>query len=317
MKNWKDTGKQTSRNSRICSISLRNWNWTMKLRFWNVSPIDLTVPSCTRSTLSHDQVIKWTKAKVRVYTDSVLCLEKILNHSQPIEFEWNIFQDLRHWSSSRWSKKTCKNKRMIQNILKDELSSCHCLMTSIGQGNSEMCLSSSEQVKNDGFFSCTLVILRPRTRRKWYGTHSFGMTFLPFKFLGNTCEAEVSKLVMKLVHHYDYHDTRNWWCCWLEKIGPKLRFAFTRQAEATSLIPVGFSISTRKQQDQVPILRKLSRRHSVYSRFSRHAGWNVIAPGIVAHVAIPSRWKEFLSPRMLFWCHYNPQVRIHRWKKSK
>ena len=31
-------------------------------------------PSWTRSTLSHDQVIQWTKAKVRVYSDSVLSL---------------------------------------------------------------------------------------------------------------------------------------------------------------------------------------------------------------------------------------------------
>ena len=43
----------------------------------NVKPIEGTAPSWTRSTLSHDQETKWTKSKVHVYSDSVLCLEKL------------------------------------------------------------------------------------------------------------------------------------------------------------------------------------------------------------------------------------------------
>ena len=43
----------------------------------NVSPIDWTAPSWTRSTLTHDQVITRTKAKVHVCSDSFLCLEKM------------------------------------------------------------------------------------------------------------------------------------------------------------------------------------------------------------------------------------------------
>ena len=39
----------------------------------NVSPIDWTAPSWTKSTLTHDQVITWTQAKVHfVYSDTVL-----------------------------------------------------------------------------------------------------------------------------------------------------------------------------------------------------------------------------------------------------
>ena len=34
---------------------------------WNFTP-------WKRSTLCHDQVVKWAKAKVHVYSDSVLCL---------------------------------------------------------------------------------------------------------------------------------------------------------------------------------------------------------------------------------------------------
>ena len=39
-----------------------------------VSPIDWTSPSWTISVLTHDQLINWTKPKVHVYSDSVLCL---------------------------------------------------------------------------------------------------------------------------------------------------------------------------------------------------------------------------------------------------
>ena len=84
----------------------------------NVSPIDWTAPSWTRSSLLHDYVTKWTKAKVQVHTDSILCLGKMQDHSgankkwtdqfrefqqynfcrellgidgEPIDFEWNNF----------------------------------------------------------------------------------------------------------------------------------------------------------------------------------------------------------------------------------
>ena len=40
----------------------------------NVNTIHSTSPFWTRSVLSHDQMIQWTKAKVLVYSDSVLCL---------------------------------------------------------------------------------------------------------------------------------------------------------------------------------------------------------------------------------------------------
>ena len=55
------------------------FNITQKLR-WDhqgeiliVKLVESTDPSLTRSTLSHDQAIKWMKAKVLVYSDSVLC----------------------------------------------------------------------------------------------------------------------------------------------------------------------------------------------------------------------------------------------------
>ena len=50
--------------------------WDHHGEILNVKHIGSTGPSWTRSTLSHDQVIKWAKAKVLVYSDSVLLLEK-------------------------------------------------------------------------------------------------------------------------------------------------------------------------------------------------------------------------------------------------
>ena len=48
----------------------------------NVSPIGWTAPSWTRSVLTHDQLIKWTKPTVHVYSDSVSCLGKMQEHSE-------------------------------------------------------------------------------------------------------------------------------------------------------------------------------------------------------------------------------------------
>ena len=53
----------------------------------NVSTIDNASPSWTRSVLSHDQVIQRTRAEVRVYTDSVLCLGK-MNESNDAITRW-------------------------------------------------------------------------------------------------------------------------------------------------------------------------------------------------------------------------------------
>ena len=43
----------------------------------NVTTIDWTALSWERSTLTHDQVIKWTKVRVRVFSETVFCLGKM------------------------------------------------------------------------------------------------------------------------------------------------------------------------------------------------------------------------------------------------
>ena len=51
----------------------------------NSSPMIQDFSPWMRSTLCHDQAIKWTKAKVNVYSDSVLCLGKMHGHSEANE----------------------------------------------------------------------------------------------------------------------------------------------------------------------------------------------------------------------------------------
>ena len=111
--------------SSLAKLEIENsFNITQKLilehskEILNVKPLESSSPSCTRSALSLDQAIKWTKAKVRVYSDSVLCVGKMKKSKEAIKiwegqveefkmyltyeellgiageataFEWNIF----------------------------------------------------------------------------------------------------------------------------------------------------------------------------------------------------------------------------------
>ena len=124
-----------------------------------VKMIECASRSWTRSSLAHDQAIKWPKAEIRVYSDSVLCLGKMADPADANRrwegssgrislirtgkyLEWmekrlssgGIFsQDLRHWKSSRRSKRICKIKTLNLDIAEDELSSCQFSMTWTGQ----------------------------------------------------------------------------------------------------------------------------------------------------------------------------------------
>ena len=53
----------------------------------NVKTLDSHSPSWTRS-LFNDNVIKWAKAKVCVYTDSVLCVGKIEQNAEAADAKW-------------------------------------------------------------------------------------------------------------------------------------------------------------------------------------------------------------------------------------
>ena len=50
-----------------------------------MNTIHSTSPSWTRSVLSHNQVIRWTRAKVRENSDSIQCLKKMNDSKDAIE----------------------------------------------------------------------------------------------------------------------------------------------------------------------------------------------------------------------------------------
>ena len=75
---------------------------------------------------------KWTD-QLREFQPSNSYEELCGIDGEPIESEWKISHDLRHWKSSEGPKRMCKIKRLIQNILKGESSSCQCSMTSVGR----------------------------------------------------------------------------------------------------------------------------------------------------------------------------------------
>ena len=121
----------------------------------NVKPIESTAPSWMRSALSHDQVIKWTKAKVRIFPTLSYAWESCqflpkqtedgkVNHPFLTKNYWasmenqlnsgGIFsQELHHCRFFSESRMICKNGTLDWNNLEIESSSCRCSTPSNGQ----------------------------------------------------------------------------------------------------------------------------------------------------------------------------------------
>ena len=93
----------------------------------NVECLEYSLPSWTRSMLANDQAVKWAKAKVCVYADSILCVGQVKKFQEqqkdgkdkiedlkmypsyqdasgldgePIEFEWKYFRGFRTLSTN-------------------------------------------------------------------------------------------------------------------------------------------------------------------------------------------------------------------------
>ena len=158
----------------------------------NVSTVGCTSLSWQRSTLSHDQVITKTKAKVHVYGDSASCLEKISEHSEAnfnspilmqnyleltegrLSLSGQIPQGLLHWKCSRMSRQTCEVEVLNQKNIEIE-SFFVSLFNDIDwtkKGNSEKCISNFNQIKNykERFSQGHLTFLGPGHEKRWYGT---------------------------------------------------------------------------------------------------------------------------------------------------
>ena len=82
----------------------------------NVSPIDWTAPSWTRSTLTHDQVLKWTKVKSTRPT-------------QIPSYAWRRCRSIQ----KRFKDGKINSENYLELMVKIESTSCHCSRTSIAQ----------------------------------------------------------------------------------------------------------------------------------------------------------------------------------------
>ena len=154
-------GKNYSNN--LHSIKITGQNLTLKQmveiseQFWSVSN---QLGRFSMETVISDQWWRSHQSRMQrfVFSDSVSCLGKMNQNptsntvwerqlgcfkdssqhrtldtidGEPMEFEWNIFQDSPHWSLSVKSKSSWA-KWANPNNSKDELSSCRCSMTSYG-----------------------------------------------------------------------------------------------------------------------------------------------------------------------------------------
>ena len=79
-------------------------------------------------------------------------------------------------------------------------------------------------------------------------------------FKGNTFVAEVSKLVVRLVRHYDQDERKTDGSCSLEFDGSKTAESTSESRRAKILGPRLASIHLRrKQQDEVPVLQEFQK----------------------------------------------------------
>ena len=64
---WKYTGKQTSKSSRICSKSRRDWHWNMKPNFWRYHRLIGQLP---HGRDLHLRTTKWSRGRKHKYTST-------------------------------------------------------------------------------------------------------------------------------------------------------------------------------------------------------------------------------------------------------
>ena len=161
-----------------------------------MTPIDSTVASWTRSTLTDDQVITWTKTKVHIHADSVLCLGKVSEYSEanqrwknqieefrqsnscrellgidgePIEFEWNIFPGLTSLEILQKIQKDLRDRNIEPEKFEDRIifMSMFNDIEWTKRGNSEMHFKfrTSQEVREE-ILARTLDIHRPWRRKE-------------------------------------------------------------------------------------------------------------------------------------------------------
>ena len=114
----------------------------------SVRVMDSSDPSWVKTKISHPQVMKWTKTKIHVYPDSVLCLGKINEPAEsmerwtgqlkdlqstvsiqefdgidgePIELEWNTFPGLTSLESLREIQENLQHRNTVPDKFEDRI----------------------------------------------------------------------------------------------------------------------------------------------------------------------------------------------------
>ena len=161
----------------FCSQTHMSHSRTHSEEILNVNTIESASPSWTRSVLSHDQVIQWTKAKVRVYSDSVLWLGKMSEskdailrlegqveefkmypsnkelpgiNGEAIEFEWNIFPGFLSLQILQEIQQDLKRKSIEpeESVHRPDHLHVNVQRHRLEKGNDEICISNAEKVKD-------------------------------------------------------------------------------------------------------------------------------------------------------------------------
>ena len=118
------------------------------------------------------------------------------------------------------------------------------------------------------------------------------------QFRIHTFEAEVSKLVMRLVRHFDQHERETDGAVHWNSTGPKLRKAFQKTRGQKFSDSDSLQHSYKGSNNTRFQYCKNSRDVLLYIRaLQGHTGGNVMAPELMGHVAVPCKWKEFLIHR--------------------
>ena len=149
-------------------------------------------------------MIKWTKAKVHVYSDSVSCLGEMPEHSEanqrsknqleefrqsnsyrelfridgePIQFEWKIFPRRTSLEIFRKIQKDLQDRNIEPENFEDRIifMSMFNDIDWTKRGNTETCISNTGQFKNCAkqFSQGHRTFLSPGYENKWYGNLSY------------------------------------------------------------------------------------------------------------------------------------------------
>ena len=165
----------------------------------NVSPTDSTAPLWTRSTLMHDQVIKWTQPKsTRQLRFRPMHVKDARAFRSEQKMEWSTWRIstvhflqriIWNWWTTDWVRVEyftwtylkIQTDLQHQDLEPENLEERIIFMSMLNDidwtktGNSERWLSNSEQVKNyaDRFSRGHRKFLGPGDEKKWYGTLSY------------------------------------------------------------------------------------------------------------------------------------------------